>query len=275
MSRILLRGIAIASLSAAALWAADFWASKSYTEWSAKEVDKVLTGSPWSQKVTVVMNRGGFGGGSDSRGGGGFGGPGGAGGGGFGGGGVAGGSGGGPAGGGGGAGGGGVGRSGRSGGGGGGGGRGGGGGGQGMAPAMTVFVRWFSSIPVKQAMVRSRYGDEVATAKDAIDYLARQEKFYVVTVAGLPGRMAGMVQRNPDALKQGTMLKRKKKEPIKPEDIQTQAQQESANFFFMFPKTDAITIDDKDVEFIMKTERFELKRKFKLKNMVFNGELSL
>ena len=140
---------------------------------------------------------------------------------------------------------------------------------------MTVFVRWFSSIPVKQAMVRSRYGDEVATAKDAIDYLARQEKFYVVTVAGLPGRMAGMVQRNPDALKQGTMLKRKKKEPIKPEDIQTQAQQESANFFFMFPKTDAITIDDKDVEFIMKTERFELKRKFKLKNMVFNGELSL
>ena len=82
-----------------------------------------------------------------------------------------------------------------------------------------------------------------------------------------------MIQRNPDALKQGTMLKRKKKEPIKPEDIQTQAQQESVNFFFMFPTTDAITIDDQDVEFIMKTERFELKRK--LKNMVFNGELSL
>jgi len=270
MSRILLRGIAIASLSAAALWAADFWASKSYTEWSAKEVDKLMTESPWSRNVTVVMRRGGGrGGGADSRSGGGIGTPGGAGGGGFGGGSVAGGSGGGP-GGGGGAGGGGIGRSGRSGGGGGGGGQ-----GLGMPPPMSLYVRWFSSIPIKQAMVRSRYGDEVATAKDAIDYLARQEKFYVVTVAGLPGRMAGMFQQNPDALKQSTMLKRKKKEPIKPEDIQTQAQQELANFFFMFPKTDAITIDDKEVEFIMKTERFEVKRKFKLKNMVFNGELSL
>ena len=33
----------------------------------------------------------------------------------------------------------------------------------------------------------------------------------------------------------------------------------------MFPKTDAITVDDKEVEFIMKTQRFEVKRKFKLK----------
>ena len=30
-----------------------------------------------------------------------------------------------------------------------------------------------------------------------------------------------------------------------------------------------------DVEFWMKTERMEIKRKFKLKKMLFNGELSL
>ncbi len=71
------------------------------------------------------------------------------------------------------------------------------------------------------------------------------------------------------------MLKRKKKEPINPDAIRSQAEEESATFYFMFPKTDAITIDDKEIEFIMKTERFEVKRKFKLKNMVFNGELSL
>ena len=262
MAKLLLRAIAIASLSAAALWAADFWASKSYTDWSAKEVDKLMTDSPWSRKVTVLMGRpgcefsGGGGGGFGRPGAGPGGGGGGGGGGGYGGGGG-GGGGGGPAGGGGG-------RGGR-----------GGMGGSGMPPAMTLFVRWFSAIPVKQAMVRARYGDEVATARDAIDYLARQENFYVVTVAGLPGRLAGMVQRSPDALKESTLLKRKKKEPIHPEDIQTQAHQELANFFFMFPKTDAITIDDKEVEFIMKTERFEVKRKFKLKNLIFNGELSL
>ena len=250
MSKILFRGMVIASLSAAALWAADFWESKSYTEWSEKEVGKLMANSPWSQKVTVYMSGGrgggggggfGGGGGGGGRGGGGFGGAGG-------------------------------------GGGGGGGGRGGGGGGfggGGMPPATNLFVRWFSSIPVKQAMVKSKYGSEAATAQEAIDYLARQENHYIVAVVGLPGRMAGFVQRNPDALKENTVLKRKKKEPINPDGIQAQSQEETASFYFMFPKTDEITVDDKDVEFIMKTQRFEVRRKFKLKNMVFNGELSL
>ncbi len=129
--------------------------------------------------------------------------------------------------------------------------------------------------PVKQAMVKSKYGSEAATAQEAIDYLARQETHYIVAVVGLPGRMAGAVQRNPDTLKENTVLKRKKKEPINPDDVQVQSQEETANFFFMFPKTDALTVDDKEVEFIMKTQRFQVKRKFKLKNMVFNGELSL
>ena len=144
-----------------------------------------------------------------------------------------------------------------------------------MAPATNLFVRWFSSLPVKQAIVMSKYGDEAATAQQAIDYLARQEDHYIVAVVGLPGRMAGFVQRNPDALKENTVLKRKKKDPINPDEIQVQSQEESVSFYFMFPKTDEITVDDKDVEFVMKTQRFEVKRKFKLKNMVFNGKLSL
>ena len=265
MSRILLRSMAIASLSAAALWAADFWESKSYTEWSEKEVATLMTNSPWSQKITVYMSGGRAGGGGIGGAGGGGGriGGGGAGGGGFGAGGISGGGGGG---------------GGRRGGGGrGGGGRGGGGagGGGGQAPSMSLFVRWFSSIPVKQAMVRSKYGSEAATAQEAIEYLARQETHYIVAVVGLPGRMAGFVQRNPDTLKENTVLKRKKKEPINPDGVQVQSQEETANFFFMFPKTDALTVDDKEVEFIMKTQRFQVKRKFKLKSMVFNGELSL
>ena len=52
---------------------------------------------------------------------------------------------------------------------------------------MSLFVRWFSSIPVKQAMVRSKYGSEAATAQEAIEYLARQETHYIVAVVGLPG----------------------------------------------------------------------------------------
>ena len=49
----------------------------------------------------------------------------------------------------------------------------------------------------------------------------------------------------------------------------------SALMYFLFPRTDPITIADKNVEFVMKTERLEVKRKFNLKKMIYNGELSL
>ena len=155
-----------------------------------------------------------------------------------------------------------------------GGGRGGRAGGMGK-PQMTAVVRWFSALPVKQASVKLRYGIEAATAADGLSYINREEPNYVVSVTGLPGRMAGFMQRTPDRIKENTSLHRKGKEPILPADLQITTQMEETDLYFVFPKTDPITLDDKDVEFLMKTERMEIKRKFKLKKMVFDGELSL
>ena len=42
-----------------------------------------------------------------------------------------------------------------------------------------------------------------------------------------------------------------------------------------FPRTDAITLEDKDVEFITKLGPMEIKKKFKLEDMVFGGHLAL
>ena len=35
--------------------AVDFWNAKPYTEWSQKEVETVLTDSPWARKISVVV----------------------------------------------------------------------------------------------------------------------------------------------------------------------------------------------------------------------------
>jgi hypothetical protein len=40
---------------------------------------------------------------------------------------------------------------------------------------------------------------------------------------------------------------------------------------FAFPKTDAITLEDKDVEFVTKLGQVEIKEKFNLKDMVYHG----
>src|SRR5580692_7420975 len=52
-------------LAGLALWAADIWV-KPYTEWTDKDVQKIMSDSPWAKKVTVTFEagRGGGGGGT-------------------------------------------------------------------------------------------------------------------------------------------------------------------------------------------------------------------
>ncbi len=46
-------------LACVALPAADFWEDKDYTSWSEEEVQEMLSDSPWSRAVTVVVGRAG------------------------------------------------------------------------------------------------------------------------------------------------------------------------------------------------------------------------
>src|SRR5258708_5825175 len=72
--------LALLASSALLLTAADFWNSKSYTEWSVKDLQKIMSDSPWAKKTSVLSLEGpsaaGLGGAAPSRGsGGGRGGP--------------------------------------------------------------------------------------------------------------------------------------------------------------------------------------------------------
>ncbi len=76
-------------VTGAAVWGANFWEKTEFTHWSGKEVKKMLTNSPWAKRVTITLGApmaaglaGGGGGGRRGGGGGGGGIPGGGGGGG-------------------------------------------------------------------------------------------------------------------------------------------------------------------------------------------------
>ena len=244
-------------IGVAILSAAGFWETKDYAQWSAKEVRKILNNSPWAKKVSLSFGGMGGPGGQGSRGGyggGAGGGRGGGGGGGF------------PGGGGGGGdnvrmsgtGEGGYGRA---------------GGGQ-SPPQLQLTIQWSSALPVKQALMRGRFGNEAHTAAEAKQFLQRRETHYLVLVSGFSGRMAGMLQ-NTDRLKQTASLKRKNKEPIRPEVVEMQNQEESVTLYVAFPRTDQIVLEDKNVEFEMKLGPMTVRRKFKLKDMLFDGKLEL
>jgi len=242
------------------LLAADFWKAKEYKDWKPKEVQKMLTKSPWAKDATVrfsmqgvsARGRGSGGSASDSGqrspigggGGGGFGGggggaPGGGGGGGF-----------------------------------GGGGGGGFGGGGRSRPQLKVSIRWASALPIKQALIRSRHeGDFEETSQDKA-HLTQIEKQYVVAVSGLPGRMERFLQ-NTDHIKQATTLKRKKNATIQAQSVEVVPREQFVELYFFFSRSNPILVNEKNVEFKMELGPIKIKRKFKLKDMVFNDKLEL
>jgi hypothetical protein len=51
--------------------------------------------------------------------------------------------------------------------------------------------------------------------------------------------------------------------------------QERLELYMVFPKTDPIALEDKEVEFVAKVGENTIKQKFRLKDMVFNNKLEL
>jgi hypothetical protein len=158
------------------------------------------------------------------------------------------------------------------------GGRGGGapGGGPPGGGGLTVFARWQSALPVKQAFVQLKYGAQAATSPEAKRTLEHVETSYVIVLSG-PFRplMTGDRETLKKTMMDMSSLSVKGKDAVKPADIHIELGQNSNDIIFFFPRSDLFTADDKEVEFSTKLGDATLKHKFKLKDMVFNGKLEM
>ncbi len=239
---------------AATLIGAEFWEKKKYPEWTEKEVRKMLSDSPWARPVEIRLDAMGAG-----RGGGGARGRRGGGGGGFPDASVGTGMGGGV-----------------DEGGGGGMGRGGGIPTPDVIPTVTVHVRWRTALPIKQALVRARFGDEASSSPEAAKFLSAQETHCIVEIAGVP---APMLRAKPDELKAGAQLRIKDKPPIQAVDIKAGRDQNRVNLYLVFPRgqdgAPLIAVEDKEVEVVLKAGQLDIRRKFRLKEMIFDGKLEI
>jgi hypothetical protein len=242
--------------AALAVWAADVWQAKPFTDWNEKDLLKIMTDSPWSKKVSVTLP-------------------------------VAAGRGGGPA-------------AGSPGGGGGGGGRGGGRGGGpqgtkdsgggdpgisgdgggavgggGGVPETQLLIRWRTALILNQALAKSKYGAEAGTSSDAKKMLEPEPKYYVIWVSGLPASLRPANDAAKQEMMKASTLSPKDKNSTAAVDIQFSGQGRASDFYFLFPKSVALTVDDKEVEFATKFGKTAVKTKFRLKDMEMNGKLDL
>ena len=272
------------SACAVMLFAADFWKTKDSSQWTDDEISKILSESPWAKAKTVqpqqsqtqrrgMGRRGGFG----FPGGGGY--PGG----GYPGGGYPGGGGGYPQ-------------------------QGGGGSNTGagsngdpsLNESMNLTIRWASAAPIQAALMR-----QGASASDELKAVsASSEKYYVITVLGLRmprphsstvdaddpddngnnssannNGQRGSQNRSNDALRSqlldAAQLAPKGKSSIYAQDVQIVGPGGIDGVRFLFPRTNPISANDKEVDFILNIRRIKVEEKFKLSDMQYEGKLAL
>jgi hypothetical protein len=151
-------------------------------------------------------------------------------------------------------------------------------------PDVEVTVQWYSSKPVRLATQKRQSSDAKAEPLQPLDH-------YVIAVVGFPAgsgsrrggdaedggdsQPGGMSDSMQDRIKDGSMLTRKGHDPIHPDKAAWDNSSGTRTLMLYFPKTDAITAADKDVEVQVAMGRMQLKKKFALKEMTYGGNLEL
>jgi hypothetical protein len=150
-------------------------------------------------------------------------------------------------------------------------------------PTLNVDVRWDSALPVRQALARKGAGGDAYSPEQV-------RKDYIISIFGLvPGGRYGPASlnnqsgdgavdvRNPEEMLESLMryarLYPKGKNGIRP--IDAKLDNASGTLHLFFPRSEAITLRDKEVTLEVRFGSLSVLKKFKLKDMVFNGQLEL
>ena len=157
-----------------------------------------------------------------------------------------------------------------------------------FVPSMTLTIRWLSAAPVKEAFARARFDDAAETSPEALKLLELEPDYYILGISGFP---AWMAQMDPqlrsflfEQMKKETILKIKGRDPIPVRDVRFGSDQgqvldaktgQVGVELVVFFSREEIALKDKNVEFITRLMDRRISKKFKLRDMVYHGELEL
>jgi hypothetical protein len=133
---------------------------------------------------------------------------------------------------------------------------------------MTLL--WRSAMPIKQALRRKEM--LAGSTSNQPDSLNRTETEYVVMLTGIPMRLAPPPV---DQALEQFVLNVDTQKPIYATKIYLQEHERTVDLVMIFPRTQPIGPQDKEVEVVAKYGFLETKKKFKVKDMMVNGKLEL
>ena len=156
-----------------------------------------------------------------------------------------------------------------------------------------AVVTWTTALPMRQALVREAVGLNGDVPKDAEAFLSATPNSYVVAVkiSGAPTSASYAAQAQ-EVQKETFLIRTDGRNPLDAFAVEGRALDSSGKvvadtaaaqaveggatvFVFQFSKGLALTMLDREVEFVTKVGTLNIKKKFKMKDMVYKGDLAL
>jgi hypothetical protein len=163
-----------------------------------------------------------------------------------------------------------------------------------LSPATEkAVVTWTTALPMREALVREAIGLNGTVTRDAETFLSTAPGMYVIAVKISGGPASASYAALAQEVQKQTVLLRTdgrtslnaltaegraldKAGRLIADDAASQAAEGGATVFvFQFSKGLALTMLDREVEFVSKVGTLNIKKKFKMKDMVYKGELAL
>jgi len=80
---------------------------------------------------------------------------------------------------------------------------------------------------------------------------------------------------HPERILSGCALARKGRPQIRPERLEILPRPGAPGVLFLFPRTPEVSLEDRNIEFLLVLDDYQVTRRFKLKEMVYQGRLEL
>ena len=142
--------------------------------------------------------------------------------------------------------------------------------------AVSVITRWASALPVRRATALQQFGRNGLNDERAIELLTRTPDEYVIELAGLPRNVAG---KGPEEIQKQLMRTAKLfiagRRPLTPTKVTLPSYGLQVTASLRFPRHANVTAEEGTVEISAEAGQVRLAERFKLRSMVYEGQLEL
>lgn len=148
----------------------------------------------------------------------------------------------------------------------------------GSTPRAEVFLtlRWSSALPIRQALLLLSSRGNPQAAPESAAALEQEPREYLLELFGLPVQAApANTTEWAASLERTAALVRKHRRPVPVQSVEIPPYGNHLSIQFRFPRTDAIVLEDRQVEFFAAGGAFEFRKTFQLAPMIYEGRLAL